>query len=198
MSSLTLTLSDEEVKRITRKVQQISPKERPAVFENAFAQVGQAVLEKLRANVSNKILHRRTGNLAKSLNYRVNNDGGDISAVIGSGVLTGSRMRYASIQERGGVVKGKPWLTVPLKAALTGAGVMKMPRARDYPDTFIRKGKSGNPIIFQKKGKSIVPLFVLKKSVTIPPSRYMATSLSQSRAKILSTLNRVLAENIAK
>jgi hypothetical protein len=68
------------------------------------------------------------------------------------------------------------YLTIPLPAAMTPAGVSRG-SARSFPNTFIRTSKKGNPIIFQTKGKGkIVPLFLLVKKVTIP-SRINASSL---------------------
>ncbi len=75
--------------------------------------------------------------------------------------------------------KGK-YLTIPLPAAMTKAGVLRgAARSGPWGETFLAKTKAGNLVIFGKlkvmKGKSagklrkrIVPLFVLKKSVTIP------------------------------
>jgi hypothetical protein len=73
------------------------------------------------------------------------------------------------------------WLTIPLAAAKTAAGVAKSAYALKGPwgDTFVRRSKAGNLIVFGKlaytKGAragqthgEIVPLFVLKKMVRIP------------------------------
>lgn len=75
--------------------------------------------------------------------------------------------------------KGK-YLTIPLPAAMTRAGVAKGgAKSGQWGDTFIAKSKAGNLIIFgkrrimkdKKEGElrgQVVPLFVLKKSVTVP------------------------------
>jgi len=198
MSSLTLEFDEKQLKRILDAARKLSPGESPKVFQSAFHAGSQIILKRLSDNVSNKILKRRSGKLAQSLGYRVDDDGGAISATIGSGVLTGKRVKYADIQERGGEVRGKPWLTVPLPAALTPAGVMKMPRARDFPNTFIQKSKKGNLLIFQKKDKGIRPLFVLKRSVTIKPSRYMAESLRQTRGEAIKKIEAVIMESVSR
>ena len=51
---------------------------------------------------------------------------------------------------------------------MTPAGVVRG-RARDFPDTFVRRSGAGNLLIFQAMGDGTVePLFVLKSEVTIP------------------------------
>ena len=118
-----------------------------------------------------KSLSRRTGNLIRTIEQSVKVTGkfsgsGEIRGQIGSPLI------YASTQEFGATIKPKraQYLTVPLPAALNANGTMKLPKARDYPRTFVAKSRRGNLIIFQKKGRnSIVPLFVLKRQVRIPP-----------------------------
>jgi hypothetical protein len=76
------------------------------------------------------------------------------------------------VQEKGatiGPVKGSH-LAIPLAAAKTSSGV-KRGGVRSFSDTFVRKSKAGNLIVFQRngKGEKPTPLFLLRKSVTIPP-----------------------------
>ena len=77
---------------------------------------------------------------------------------------------YAFIQEFGGEVvpKRAKFLTVPLRDALTAAGVLRAP-ARAWPDTFVRMNKGGRSgTIFQTKSDgSVVALFRLLKKVKI-------------------------------
>ncbi len=117
-------------------------------------------------------LSRRSGDLIASIRKSVKVSGvftatgGEVRGVIGSPLV------YARAQEFGATITPKRarWLTVPLPAAMDSRGVMKLPKARDYPRTFVAKSRRGNLIIFQKRGgKKIVPLFVLKKRVKIPP-----------------------------
>ena len=86
---------------------------------------------------------------------------------------------YLRTQEYGATIRPKTakYLTVPLKAALDTRGVPLRQRARDWENTFVKKGKSGNLIIFQKRGRTIVPLYVLLKRVRIPPRLGMRTTL---------------------
>ena len=75
---------------------------------------------------------------------------------------------YAEAQERGGTIHAvrAKYLTIPLPAALTPAGVLRK-RARLWENTFFKKSKAGNLILFQKQSGKIIPLFLLKKSVTL-------------------------------
>ncbi len=78
---------------------------------------------------------------------------------------------YLNTQEDGATITAKrsQYLTIPLPAALDAQGVPLKKRARDWDNTFVKKSKNGNLIIFQKNGASITPLYLLRKSVTIPP-----------------------------
>ena len=126
-------------------------------------------------------LSKRSGALIASINQSIKvtgkfTSGGDIRGQIGS------PLTYASTQEFGATIHGKnskkKLLTIPLPAALNKNGTMKLPKARDYPRTFVAKSRRGNLLIFQKIGKrKIVPLFVLKKSVKIPARLNMGVAI---------------------
>jgi len=88
----------------------------------------------------------------------------------------GSNLEYAGMIEfgtkhlPGGVLKPRNsrFLAIPLDAAKTAAGVPRSPK--DYIDTFVKKGPSGNLIIWGRKDLSTpdpVPLFALVTQVTI-------------------------------
>ncbi len=139
------------------------------------------------------VLHRRTGNLARSQKIVV--AGKTVDDVIGVYAIGGGLVNYAGIHEHGGTITAKrgKFLAIPLDK--TKAGVARRVSPRDYPNTFIAKH-----IIFQRLKKAttktgkfkrnkkaldpqkygafgitaannedIIPLFVLKKSVYIPP-----------------------------
>lgn len=123
----------------------------------------------------------RSGNLRRSFRhstdiYRV---GQPIRAYVGwpeykvgDKTVGTNPLIYAQVHEQGATIKprNKKFLTIPLEAAMTPAGVTRQP-ASAYSDAFfIRKGK--NLLLVRKsgaKGKGrIVPLFLLVKSVKIP------------------------------
>lgn len=93
---------------------------------------------------------------------------------------SGQEMLYASISagdlsfhEKGGVVRAKraQYLTIPLPAAMDSRGVPLRKRARDWDNTFVRRSRRGNLIVFRKlpSANEVTPLYVLKPSVYIPP-----------------------------
>ena len=93
--------------------------------------------------------------------------------------------------------KSAKYLTIPLLAAQTRAGVTRGPaRSEIWGDTFVAKSKAGNLIIFGKsrimKGKrlgelkgKIKPLFLLLKSVTIPARVHPEEALKWLRPKLI-------------
>jgi hypothetical protein len=115
-------------------------------------------------------VHRRTGTLQRSFLFRV--EGSRVEDLVG---IYFTNLVYAGVHEG---KDGKPtvirarnrkFLTIPLPDAKTASGVTRGP-ARSFPDTFLRRSKSGNLVIFQKRGKGPpAALFLLKREVSIPP-----------------------------
>lgn len=119
-----------------------------------------------RAGTFPGTLSKRSGRLAASLNasqIKVSEDDNDVGV---SFTLTG----IAVVHETGATIRAKSaqYLTIPLPAALNSNGTPKRPTARSWNNTFVKRSKKGNLLIFQKNGKELTPLYVLKKSVTIP------------------------------
>lgn len=129
-------------------------------------------------------LQKRSGALRNAMRFTNESTGSSIQA---SSYVAGP-IAYARIQELGGVVRPKRrrYLTIPTPAVLTAAGVVRQSAkpteigGRWYTngkvpglklrETFIRRGKGGNPIIYGTgKDGNPVALWVLKKSVKIPP-----------------------------
>lgn len=112
-------------------------------------------------------LHRRTGALARGFNVDLRGETlNQLTGRIGWFDRTGAMI--ATVHERGATITGRPWLTVPLRDAMTPAGVLRFPSARDYPNTFIQRNRSGRLFIMQKQGRRIRALFRLARSVRIP------------------------------
>jgi len=157
--------------------------------------------------VNSRLLETYTKQLMKGgttsthLRYRSGRLSGSTKAIVvkktADGVYTGGIQigtAYAGIhiarpgQEGGSTVirpKNKKFLTIPLPAALTPAGVLRGSAMSGlYHNTFIQRSKAGNLIIFgamkqvQFAGQKqkIVPLFLLVKKVTVP-FRINASSL---------------------
>lgn len=115
-------------------------------------------------------LFRRTGGLARSLNRKVDGAGRINDLKLTVGWLDPRSASIAGVHEFGATIRPKSsqYLTIPLPAAQTPAGVLRQP-ARSYTNAFVFRSKAGNLILARKSGKGIEPLFVLKREITIPP-----------------------------
>lgn len=118
-------------------------------------------------------LARRSGNGLASIkqSITIRDDSWGYSRIIEGSISTAS----LTVHETGATITAKnaAYLTIPLRAALDSRGVPLRQRARDWTNTFIKRSKAGNLIIFRKDGKNIVPLYVLKSSVYLPPRLQM-------------------------
>ena len=153
-------------------------------------------------------LARRTGDLISSTDWLPITTTGD---TIEGGMKFGTKYAITHVGPKGSkfTIKAKPgkFLAIPLKAALTGAGVAKG-RPRDeslWGETFIRSVKGegkGQAIIFGKakwvsgqkmgvvKGK-IVPLFLLVKQVKVPRRIFPLTILKHVEPEIIEDLRKM-------
>lgn len=114
-------------------------------------------------------------------------------------IRVGTRMKYASIHEYGGVItaKGK-LLTVPIhpdakRASMMGQG------AKTFPNLVLvsRKGKS--PILIRPKGKgSFDVMYVLKQSVTIPARPYVRPARNLTAKQINGIVDKHLRRAIIR
>jgi len=149
-------------------------------------------------------LARGTGDLASAIKIKYVDLAHNPTALIGPG----RRIKYAGLQEFGGVVRAKgKLLTIPLLASLQGAGrkrgakrvarfsaheLKDDPGKGGFTRTFIRKSKAGNLIIFGEKGdkgsESIVPLFLLKDRVRVPARSYLSSTLKETESKVREML----------
>ena len=197
---IELTINKADINRINRLLTDLSPKEQGGAIDRGMKKASATVLKGLVANVSGVILHRRTGNLAKSMGFRVyRDDNGNLESQIGSGAtLQTNRMIYANILETGGIIRPVKarMLAIPIGEAKTPAGVARFkPRqitSSGYDSSFIRRSQAGNLILFgAKKGMgktSITPLFLLKDKVKIPEFRYMATTVEQTQGQAVNDI----------
>lgn len=114
----------------------------------------------------------------------------DIMASMDTGTMT--------IHETGGTIAARNvrFLTIPLPAALDRRGLPKKRSARDWPNTFVRRSRAGNLIIFQRTRTGLVPLYLLKPSVRIPARLGMARTVEQEIPRlergIIAALERAL------
>jgi len=161
------------------------------VFEVAKQAVASAVANTQRTVKTNTSLHRRTGELMRSIHTRVK--GSDLSTLSGS--VHSAGVKYAAIQETGGTitakrayrgVQGGAYLNIPLAANKTAAGVMRKTAKQVFQSGgSIIKSRRGNYIVIDEIG---VPMFVLKKSVTIPARLGMQKAADDEVPLLMSRL----------
>lgn len=172
----------DNLKNLTRLQSELRELAKKTLFAEAEAMTEHIKNEYLRGGTSIDKLAMRTGHLRRNTRaLKVVELKGSLVSGTGfyntkyAGVHIGPKGKKTVIR-----AKSKSWLTIPLKAAKTKAGV-PLGRARStvFGETFVKRSKKGNLIIFGKlsaqKGKNagqakgkIVPLFLLVKQVTIP------------------------------
>ncbi|MEO0250057.1 MAG: hypothetical protein ABIN58_11140, partial [candidate division WOR-3 bacterium] len=98
------------------------------------------------------------------------------------------------------VPKARKWLTIPLPAAQTKAGVLRgSAQSGMWGETFFAKSKKGNLILFgrrvlQKGPKAgemtgrIVPLFLLAKAVNVPSRIHPEEILAWEEPRMIKAL----------
>lgn len=130
----------------------------------------------------------RTGALRRSIAGTVAATPEGLRLVLSAGGRTGgSDLRYAALQEYGGVIRpvNKKWLTIPVGAAKTRAGVTRG-GARMFPDLRFQPSKNApnqkaylvRDVGRGKTARSEI-LFVLVKRSQIRPKRYLARAWEQ-------------------
>lgn len=173
-------------KELIAKLGQVVPKARVYVRDQL-----QRVQIELQNNIrslflSGSPLHVRSGDLRNSINAGpIQESEQEIRGPVGTNLI------YAAPQNYGATISAKnvQFLTIPLDAALTPAGVMRWsareiisnPGEGGYLRTFFRNG-----ILFGSDGNTIDPLFALKTSVTIPPRPFMQPGLESVRGDFLA------------
>lgn len=163
-------------------------------FDLAVERAGPVLSRELRSflnSVADALIKRHGtawpgGTTERSLSTR---SGAALRSIRQSVRVTGTRLDdiegeiggsfYLRAHEYGAVIRARrvQYLTIPLRAALDSRGVPLRRRARDWDNTFVRRTKRGNLVIFRRQGKDLVPLYLLKKEVRIPPRLKMGETL---------------------
>jgi len=141
------------------------------MFTAAKESIQDATGNTHRNVTQNSELHRRTGELMRSIHTQVS--GNTLAELSGSVFSKG--VKYAAIQETGGTVRAKrayrgvqggPYLNIPLSGNKTAAGVTRKTARQVFQEGGnIIRSRRGNYIVMSSNG---VPMFVLKKQVDIP------------------------------
>jgi hypothetical protein len=162
-----------DTRRLRRAVNKV-PKELTRRLTKAFLQHGEFFKAEM---IKSKPFKGGTGTLLRSIRSRttgktINNL--KLRVTIGGGVAS----KYVGIQETGGTIFGRPWLTVPLPDNKTAAGNVRFKSARALQNstsvkTFLAKMPSGKLLIGRTVGrgrnKRVQWLWVLKRSVRLKP-----------------------------
>lgn len=149
---------------------------------------------------SSSNLQRRSGEGLRSIvnSVRVAAQGGNLIAV---GEISGGTL---SFHEEGGTIRAvrAQYLTIPLPAALDPRGVPLKERARDWDNTFVKRSRKGNLIIFRKlrTARDLTPLYILKSSVYIRPRLRMEptlmTEMTYFENKLLEEMSDIIDANL--
>ncbi|MDE2100862.1 MAG: HK97 gp10 family phage protein [Patescibacteria group bacterium] len=157
-------------------------------------QLSFMLAEKVKEKYDEAGLHVRTGALKSSIHAEPVQESRD---GLTARVMIGQKLPYARVQEFGAEIhpKNAQFLTIPLDAAKTAAGVTRF-SARDataygYQSTFVHNG-----IIFGKNGKTITPLFVLKRMVKIPARPFAFPALKSMQEQIEQGISEAIATGI--
>ncbi len=144
-------------------------------------------------------LRARSARLRDSITSRLTIEAGVPVGTVGTKVI------YGRTHEFGGTIRPRRgrFLTVPLPAALTPAGVGRFtarelinnPEQAGFTGTWIAKS-----IIFGRRGRTQrsrpVPLFVLKRSIKLPARPFLLTSLIGARQEIEAIFGEELARGL--
>jgi phage gpG-like protein len=153
---------------------------------------------RIRELLSGEVLDPRTGNLRGSINADpLQDNGNEVRGTVSTDLI------YAAIHEFGGTITPKTaqYLTIPLEAVLTAAGVARYsareiidaPSMGGFEGTFFAKG-----VLFGRRGRGdLTPLFALKTSVTLPARPYMRRGLQDIEGEVQERLARAIEEAVS-
>jgi len=146
-------------------------------------------------------LRVRTGRLRNSIAGAVRGDEGsgtvDVVVSAGGRVRGGQPVRYAAMQEYGGIQRPRraKYLRIPLPPAQTAAGVDKFL----FPPSLYESGAGLFVLVRTRTGKLLLKhreknefWYVLKRSVRITPHRYMRDTLAHLEQRAPEVLRRAL------
>jgi len=167
---------------VNLRIERLKQMERASIYLMNYIQ---------RNKLSGQVLKRRSAFLANHMNYDVREQGKD---VIGR---AGNKTVYAAIHETGGTIRPKNgmYLTIPLAAAMTPAGVVRKP-ARQWENTFVRTSRGGGKVMYSRDGKQAIPIFALVKSVTIPKRPYFGPATRETRSTIIGMIGQAVKTSV--
>lgn len=204
----TIEVSSTDLKRVIDGLKALDPKVKDSPLYKGMVDCSLMMEKALKNYQRFSSLKRRSGYLSRSIGSVVVQEEGELVGIVGSGVRTDTRVRYADIHERGGVIKPKngKYLTIPIGKSKTRSGMGRF-SARDimggftnYDETAVFKSKAGNLIYWGvkklKKGRKLEPLFVLVKQVKIPARRYMSLTARANTQRVMRQLQNRITEHL--
>lgn len=206
--SNTIEVNSTDLNRVIKGLRELDPKVQQSPVYKGMVDCSLMMEKALKNYQRFSSLKRRSGYLARSIGSVVVQEEGEIVGIVGSGVRTGSRVKYADIHERGGIIRPKraKYLTIPIGRSKTKSGIGRF-SARDimggftnYDETAVFKSKRGNLIYWGvrklKKGRKLEPLFVLVKQVKIPARRYMSLTARANTQRVMRQLQNRITEHL--
>lgn len=198
---MRMTITTDQTRRAAQRLRAMPAEVRAAVAKIAFtfgAKMVATAVDVFRSApaTTSTATRRRTGMLARALGHKV--DVTNTGVTLTFGYLHGpgeAALAYAPTQEFGATIRPRKakWLTIPLEAALTPAGVPRGP-ARSFTNTFFIPIKGGRELLLMQRrsGHDAVPLFLLTKGpITIPARPALAPSFQLHRQAFVAALARV-------
>ena len=153
-------------------------------------------------------LRVRTGYLRRSIVGEIREGTRGLDLVLRAGGSGGGRqpVRYARLQESGGIVRPKTrsWLTIPQGPALTPAGVHRYHSARDVPGLrFVPVDGSRAYLVRDRAGSRSAGAhseiwYVLVRRVQIRAHRYLRDPFGELRRRLPESLARALVDALRR
>lgn len=149
--------------------------------------VSRMIRERLSGPTAANSLSRRTGQLARSVTFKVTPGASNVTL----NVSIGANAPYAQIHETGGVIYAKHAenLAIPLPAAKTKAGVARLASPRQDATLKFMISRAGNKLLVRitgkGKGRKIIPMYVLKNRVIIPARLGFAKTFEREAKQII-------------
>lgn len=149
----------------------------------------------------------RSGRLRASIAASVEpvSDGLELRGRAGGNSKGGAQVRYARMQEYGGVQRPRnaKMLAIPVGPALTGAGVSKFASPRDVPGLVLVRSRGGAFLLVKSgegmsgRSKKIGEVwYVLKRQVTIPAQPYMRPAMQVVRVLLPDVLSKNVSQAV--
>jgi hypothetical protein len=160
----------------------------PVVFKRGVTEWAAETVRELKRSAalrqrSAQFGGKKTGQMGRNVGMQIAGSENEYKVAVGTGVGGTETVKYASIQDEGGVItKKNKMLTIPIGGV---QGTIK-----NYPGGFFIKSRQGNVLYVVRKwakdrgGASyhqtsgLIPLFLLRNSVTIPASHWFSTPMA--------------------